>query len=126
MLLCGAALLVALPGRAETLQAPVGGKAFSLGNARVGCSPPGGGRVLDTSGHFVRPPFLDDAVGKAVELKIAGDPSLCAKSTTTLALIAPGRWPYIDPTSVFAVDESRVEARGRRLRGVGLAWRSRS
>lgn len=122
-----ALFFVAGYARAETIQAPVGGRAVWLGNARVGCGSPGGGWLLDASGHFVRPPVSNEAIGKLVELKIAADSARCPKSATVLTLVATGRWPVIDPTSiVFSPDEGRVDARGRGFRSLGLAWRSRT
>ena len=75
-----ALLLVSLPGRAETLQAPIGAKSIWLGSARVGCSAPGGGWLLDASGHYLRPPVLVDAIGKAVVLKIASEAARLARA----------------------------------------------
>jgi hypothetical protein len=40
-------------------------------------------------------------------------------------LVTTGAWPTLDPSSVvFAPDQASVEARGRGLTGVSLAWRS--
>lgn len=127
LLLLWAIALTARPACAETLQAPIGGRSIWLGSARVGCAPPGGGWLLDASGHYLRPPVQDDAIGKAVELKIAADGSKCASGTTQVTLVATGKWPQVDrSTVVFYADEARVEARGRNLRGLALSWRSRS
>jgi hypothetical protein len=127
VLLLWATVLIARPSFAETLQAPIGGRSLWLGSARVGCSPPGGGWVLDASGHYLRPPLQDDAIGKAVELKIAADSSKCASGATQVTLVATGKWPQVDRSTVLLyADEARVEARGRNLRGLALSWRSRS
>lgn len=127
VLLLWAIVLIARPSFAETLQAPIGGRSIWLGSARVGCSPPGGGWVLDASGHYLRPPLQEDAIGKAVELKIAADSSKCASGATQVTLVATGKWPQVDRSTVlFYADEARVEARGRNLRGLALSWRSRS
>ncbi|HET9931328.1 MAG TPA: hypothetical protein VFQ35_11595, partial [Polyangiaceae bacterium] len=110
---------------AETLQAPIGGKGIALGTARVACGAPEGGWTLDSTGRLLRPPTQDDAVGKVVELKIAETVAGCRESTTVLRLVATGAWPTFDPNSVvLSADQNTVEVRGRRLRGVGLAWRS--
>ncbi|MFZ5891045.1 MAG: hypothetical protein ACOY0T_08340 [Myxococcota bacterium] len=118
MALCGSA-------QAETLQAPVGGRSISIGTARVACGVPEGGWVLDPTGRLLRPPVQNAAIGKVVELKIAATLAGCAESTSSLKLVATGPWPSFDANSVvFSPDQNLVEARGRRLRGVGIAWRS--
>ncbi len=64
-------------------------------------------------------------VGAVVEVKIAPSAANCATSTASLELVTTGPWPNIDPASVvFAPDRASVEARGRRLTGVSVAWRS--
>jgi hypothetical protein len=118
-------LAVPLVAHAETLQAPVGGKPIPLGDARVACSAANGGWALDDQTHSLRPPAEAAAIGTSVDLKIAASPAECAVSTTSLKLVATGPWPSLDPASVvFSPDQARVEARGRRLRGVALAWRN--
>ncbi|HET9956145.1 MAG TPA: hypothetical protein VFQ61_16675 [Polyangiaceae bacterium] len=112
--------------RAETLQAPIGGKWISLGPARVACEQPGGWSV-DPSGHQLRPPAQAEAIGKSVELKIAADASGCAASSNTIRLVATGPWPQLDSNTVVLLpDQNAIEARGRRLQGVGVAWRTES
>ncbi|MGC4086647.1 MAG: hypothetical protein QM756_01885 [Polyangiaceae bacterium] len=111
--------------QAETLQAPIGGKAISIGTARIACAAPEGGWSIDVTGRLLKPPTQEDAIGKLVELKIAADSSECAQSQSTLRLVATGAWPSIDSNSVvFNADQNTLEARGRRLRGVSVAWRS--
>lgn len=113
------------PAYAETLQAPIGGKGIALGTARVACGAPDGGWKIDSTGRLLRPPTQEDAIGKVVELKIAETTAGCRESTTSLRLVATGAWPNIDANSVvFSPDQNTVEAKGWRLRGVGVAWRS--
>ncbi|HTA88032.1 MAG TPA: hypothetical protein VK745_00600, partial [Polyangiaceae bacterium] len=60
-----------------------------------------------------------------MDLKIAASAAMCATSNASLKLVATGPWPSIDPSSVvFSPDQASVEARGRRLTGVAVAWRS--
>jgi hypothetical protein len=117
--------LVSRPADAEILQAPIGGKAIPLGSARVPCGAPGGGWVYDAKSQALLPPTNSAAVGSAVDLSIAPNAATCATSHATLRLVATGPWPSIDATSiVFAPDQASVEARGRGLTGVSIAWRS--
>jgi hypothetical protein len=110
---------------AETIQAPIGGKSISMGDARVACAPPGGGWIVETGGHSVRPPNTDEAIGHSVDLKVAPELAGCAMSKGTVTLVATARWPTFDAsTFVFAADEGRLEGRGRRLKGVGIAWKT--
>lgn len=110
---------------AETLQAPVGGKAIPFGSARVPCAAPSGGWVFDDKTQSLLPPTNSTAIGSAVEIVIASSVSACPTSHAVLKLVATGPWPVIDPTSVvFAPDQASVEARGRGLTGVSVAWRS--
>src|SRR4051812_251744 len=79
-----ALLLISYVARAETLQAPVGGKSISLGDARVACGAPGGGWTLEGNGHALRPPTAETAIGHSTDLKIAADAGGCASSKATL------------------------------------------
>src|SRR6266536_5723771 len=111
-----------LVARAEIIQAPFGGQPIGLGDARVACGTPGGGWIVERSGHAVRPPASDDEIGEAVELKLATDVAACASTRAVITLVTTGRWPVFDPASVvFAADEGRFDARGRQLRGVAIA-----
>ncbi len=121
-------LLLARPARAETLEAPVGGKPIPLGEARVPCGAPSGGWSFDDKSHTLQPPASLEAVGTAGELKIAASAAACATAGTALVkLVTTGLWPSIDASSiVFAPDQASLEARGRRLTGVSIAWRTNS
>src|SRR5580658_201621 len=119
------ALLLLLSGsaHAETLQAPVGGKAVSIGEGRVVCPGAASDWAVEPDGHTVRPPVADDAVGRATEVKVAPGSGACATQATPLTLVATGRFPTIDPAaSVLFVDDARVEVHGRGLRGVIVRW----
>src|SRR6185312_14911609 len=109
--------------RAETWQAPVGGKPLAFSDGRVVCAPPAADWVVAQDGHAVIPPALDSAVGAAVELKVAPSLEACATQAATLTLVATGRWPTIDQgQTTLYVDEGRVELRGRDLRGAVVHW----
>src|SRR3954465_8367201 len=88
--------------RAETLQAAVGSRSFTLPGARVACAPPGGGWAIDpaSQGHGLRAPTSSDAIGKAVSLRVAASPALCATESSTLDLVATARAPSIESSSV--------------------------
>jgi hypothetical protein len=121
------ALLALLAGTAsaEVLQAPIGGRPIALGDARVVCGAPTGGWSVEAGGHALRPPVASAAVGQEVELKVAPTAADCAKSTTELTLVATDRWPAFDlSSSVFSPDDGRLDASGRRFRGVGISWKS--
>jgi hypothetical protein len=113
--------------RAETLQAAIGSKAFTLGEARVACAPPGGGWSIDpaSQGHALRPPTGTDAVGKPTTLRVAASAGQCGTEASTLDLVATARPPSIDASSVvLLLDQGRVEVHGTRLAGAAVAWRS--
>lgn len=116
VLLLLAAWLLAYDARAETWQAPVGGRALTL-DGRVAC-----GAVADWTieqdGHAVRPPSTDDAIGKSVDVRLAPSSAQCATQATTLTLTATGRWPTLDPSITLFVDDARVELHGHGLRGM--------
>jgi len=117
---------VAVPAQAETLAAPIGGQPIPLGE-RVACGAPTGGWSLVPGSRAVRPPFSEAAVGKSVDLAVAADAAACAKNRTSVTLAATARFPNIDAASVvLTADHARVEARGHRLKGVALRWRSPS
>ncbi len=125
--LCAALLTLLLSGTsqaaaARTLQAPIGGAAIAVGVGTVVCGV-SGGWVLEGNGTQVRPPVNEDAAGSRVLAKIAPSWGGCAQSKEQLILLATARFPALDAASVtFYVDEARVEARGRNLRGAQLRW----
>jgi hypothetical protein len=130
LLVISACLLLWLCPRlagAETLQAPIGAKAISLGSTRVACGAPGGGWLFDDKTQSLLPPTNPAAIGSMVELRVAASLAACGASQATIKLVATGPWPTIDPSSiVFVPDQASLEARGRGLSGVGVAWRSSS
>jgi hypothetical protein len=119
----GTVLLASAIARAETWQAPAGGKAIPVGEGRVACAVASTDWTIEPDGHFVRPPPGDDAIGRAVELKVAPNPGACASGASVVTLVATGHFPAIDPagTTLF-VDDGRVEVHGRGLRGVLVRW----
>ena len=113
--------------RAETLQAAVGSKPLTLSDGRVACSPPGGGWSIEaaSSSRALRPPSSLEAIGKAVQIKVARSLAECGADSGTVELVASARLPNIDPASVtLQPDQGKVEVRGHRLAGVAVAWRS--
>jgi hypothetical protein len=129
VVLAAVTFVLALSGRAgaETLEAPVGGKPISLGHGRVACSNPGGGWTAVGAGLAVEPPSSDQAIGQAVELRVAAERAGCASPSESVTLIAIGEAPTLDPTSVtLDVDAGTLEMHGRGLRGLGVSWRARS
>jgi hypothetical protein len=115
------------PARAETLQAAVGSKPFTLSDARVACAPPGGGWSIEpaSQAHALRPPTSHDAIGKAVALRVAASLASCASESSALELVATARPPSIEASSVvLLLDQGKVELRGSRLAGAAVAWRS--
>jgi hypothetical protein len=106
----------------RTLQAPIGGVAIPVGAGTVVCGV-SGGWVLEGNGTQVRPPVAEDAAGSRVLVRVAPSWTACAQSKETLTLLATARFPALEASSVaFYVDEARVEARGRNLRGAQLRW----
>src|SRR5688572_25676633 len=85
-------LLVARRATAETLQAPVSGKAISLGD-RVVCGALPAGWSVEREGRAVRPPLADDAIGRAGEIHVAPASLGCAGPIASVTLIATGRFP---------------------------------
>jgi hypothetical protein len=116
-------VLFAGVARAETIEAPVGGKPITLGDARVVCVANAGGWRAEPGAHSIRPPVTDAAVGTSVELRIAPSLADCPRATSSVRLVATAGWPAFDPTSfTLAIDEGRLEARGNRLHGVLVTW----
>ena len=122
--LCAVLLVLASTSeaRADTLQAPVGGKAIPLGEGRTACPGGAGDWAIEQDGHAVRPPAADDAAGKIVDLTVATATAGCSVGAK-VRLVATGRWPILDPTAItLFVDDARVELRGRGLRGLVVRW----
>jgi hypothetical protein len=109
--------------RAETLEAPIGGKPIALGEARVACVANAGGWRTEPGAHSIRPPLTDAAIGNAIDLRVAPALADCPRATSSVKLVATAGWPAFDPTSItLAIDEGRLEARGNRLHGVLVTW----
>ena len=113
--------------QAETLQAALGSKPFTLSDARIACAAPGGGWTIEPSSqaHALRAPTNNEAIGKSVSLRVAASLALCASESSTLELVATARPPSIDASGVvLLLDQGKVELRGSRLAGAAVAWRS--
>jgi hypothetical protein len=118
-------VLMARVARAETLQAPVGGKSITIPDGRVACGTATGGWTIDAGAKSLKPPATDDTIGKDVELVVAPRDSDCAASTAKVTLVATGKWPTIDTaTTVLAVDDALVDVHGRGLKGIIVRWES--
>ena len=125
LFLCLAAALVCLTrtARAETIEAPVGGKPIALGDTRIACASTPGGWRTEVGAHAVRPPLADAAIGTVVELHVAPSLAECARVATMVKLVATAAWPAFDPSSfTLAVDEGRLEGVGHGLHGVVITW----
>lgn len=110
------------PSRAQTLEAPVGGSSIPVGPGLVACAATGGW-VLEAGGTQIRPPSAESAAGTSVVVRVAPSFTQCLQSKQQLRLIATGRYPVLDPGSVtLYVDEARVEANGRSLKGAQVRW----
>ncbi len=123
--LCLLAALVCLTrtARAETIEAPVGGKPIALGDARVACALASGGWKTELGAHTVRPPVADVAIGNVVELHVAPSLVECPRTTAIVKLIATAAWPTFDLSSfTLALDEGRLEGSGHGLHGVLITW----
>src|ERR1700733_8991332 len=79
--------------KAETFEAPIGGKPIVLGEARVACVANAGGWRTEPGGRSVRPPTTEAAVGVAVDLRVAPSASDCPRATASVRLIATAPWP---------------------------------
>jgi hypothetical protein len=122
VLVTACALFFACSAAAETLQAPVDGKAFPLGN-RGACAAPPAGWTLEREGRFLRPPSTTDALGRLAQIRLSTPGSGCAGGGEPVTLLATGRLPAIDPASLIVhVDDARAELRGKRLKGMQLTW----
>ncbi|HVY32524.1 MAG TPA: hypothetical protein VHB79_38565 [Polyangiaceae bacterium] len=116
------ALLLAPTAHALTLEAPVGGAAIPVGSGLVACGA-SGAWTLEAGGAQVRPPSADSAAGTSVVIKVAPSLGACSQSKQQVTLLALGHYPQIDPASVtLFVDEARVEAHGRGLKGAQIRW----
>lgn len=117
-LLC---VIVCARARADTLEAPIGGKSIPLPRSVVGCGAAGNGWSLDAGGRTVRPP-AGGPPGASFDLQVAATAADCKTPNQTVKLVALGSKPEIDlSTLVLAVDEGRLEARGKNARGSVVA-----
>jgi hypothetical protein len=71
----------------------------------------------------MRPPSAETAAGTSVVVRVAPSLGACLQTKQQLTLLTTGRFPVLDPASVtLYVDEARVEAHGRNLKGAQLRW----
>lgn len=107
---------------ALTLQAPVGGAAIPVGPGLVACAG-AGGWTPEAGGTQLRPPSADVAAGSSVVVRVAPSFAACASAKQQVMLIATGHFPVFEAASVtLYVDEARVEAHGRNLKGAQIRW----
>ncbi len=108
---------------AETLQAPVGGAPFLIGDGRVACGRAPGGWAIEDAGKLVRPPANASAAGSLVELRVAATFGGCASSSSIIKLAATAPWPVIQAGAfTLAIDDGRLSGRGRSLTGTSVSW----
>lgn len=116
----------AAPSKTEVFQAPIGGKAFEVGDERVVCAL-SEGWTTEGGGKLLRPPQTDQAVGKRSSIRLGKSVADCERAGILAEVVALAAWPIVDSSSVvFSVDEARLEARGKRLAGAQLVWKSAS
>lgn len=121
-LICLAAWCFSSAAAAHTLEAPVGGAAIPVGSGLVACSG-AGGWLQEAGATQLRPPAAEAAVGTSVVVRVAPSLGACAASKQQVLLIATGRMPALEPGTVtLYVDEARVEAHGRNLKGAMVRW----
>jgi hypothetical protein len=107
---------------AQTLEAPVGGTSIPVGPGLVACSG-AGGWLLEAGGAQLRPPSAEAAAGSRAVVRAAPSLAACPQSKQQLTLLATGRYPVLDPATVtLYVDEARVEAHGKNLKGAQVRW----
>jgi hypothetical protein len=122
VLLALAAWCVSFAAAGQTLEAPVGGAAIPLGPGLVACAA-SGGWTLEAGGTQLRPPSAESAAGTSAVVRVAPSFAQCAQSKQQYVLLATGRFPTLEPGSVtLYVDEARVEAHGKNLKGAQLRW----
>lgn len=110
--------------RADLREAPIGGRSFPVGDGRIGCAPAPAGWTIEAGGRHVKPPAAATAIGAIATLKIAPNVAACEGSGETVRLAATGTWPQVDASAfVLALDEGRLEGRGRAMKGAAVAWR---
>jgi hypothetical protein len=114
-------------GKAEVLHIPVTGKPVQLSEGRVFCETLGPAFAIEAGARSVRPPTSLDLIGTSVDVRVAPTAATCEESTTTVSLVAIGKQPELEPSSVWlASDEGRLDAQGDNLMGSSVAWKSDS
>lgn len=112
----------------STIHAPIGGRAFAIGDVQPGvvlCGRAAAPWRSSSNGRTLVPPNSEDALGRIVRLKVAPSSQACAKSAAFVDVIATGRRPLLHAdTVIWSADEGRVDGAGRRLDGAVLWWTS--
>jgi hypothetical protein len=119
-----AVFLLSAPVRSETLQAPQGGRAISIGQNRVVCGSLPAGWTATSDRKSVRPP---ESVGQVdvVEVAVANEIAACARSKVPVSLVVTKPWPQFDPAAtVFFPDEGRLDVKGSGLEGAQFFWQA--
>ena len=106
------------------IEAPVGGRSFSLPSGVV-CEVPGSAWSKDDDARFLRPPSSPSEVGKTTSVRVAESTEACDKHGWLQPLVVTAPWPVLEPNEIVAwIDEGRLEARGRNLKGATLRWQA--
>jgi hypothetical protein len=107
---------------AQTLEAPVGGAPIPVGAGLLACAA-AGGWSLEAGATQLRPPGDETAAGSSAVVRVAPNLAACPTSRQQVLLIATARYPLLEPASIaLYVDEARVEAHGRNLKGAIIRW----
>jgi hypothetical protein len=113
--------------KAEIIHIPVGGKPVQLSDGRVFCEALGPAFNAEPGAKMARGPTSADQIGASVDVRVAPTVAACDESTTTVTLVAIGKQPEIDRSTIWlAADEGRLDAQGDQLLGSSIVWKSGS
>ncbi len=129
LLLLAIAVTALLPrlARADVLEVPVGARAVTLPAGLFACAPRAGAWSVEADKHAVRPPSGEAAIGTSETLGLATTEGGCAAAggTAKITLVAIGAWPTLEAAQTsLALDDARLELKGKHLRGARVRWRS--
>jgi hypothetical protein len=120
MLLCCAAR-----AKAEVIHIPIGGKPVQLSDGRVFCEALGPAFSAEAGAKIVRGPSAAEQIGASIDVRVAPTAGACEESTATITLVAIGKQPEIDRSTIWlAADEGRLDAQGDQLLGASVVWKS--
>jgi hypothetical protein len=120
-----AALACASRAKAEVIHLPLGGKPVLLGEGRVFCEALGPAFAAEAGARSVRPPSNVELAGTSLDVRVAPTQAACDDSTTTVTLVAIGKHPELDRSSIWlAADEGRLDVQGDNLQGASVLWKS--